>query len=148
MLSTPCPCGTGESYDDCCGPLLANVAQAATPEQLMRSRYTAFVTGDADHLRLEPAPYTPAQVSEMPAQLVAIHTDGTAATTDRVRTTIQRAVPGAVPWLGSEADAEAAAAAVRDAVAAVTIPTIGQRPPSIIATTVAPQPVAAEVPLP
>jgi 4-diphosphocytidyl-2C-methyl-D-erythritol kinase len=48
----------------------------------------------------------------------------------------------------SEADAEAAAAAVRDAVAAGTIPTIGQRPPSIIATTVAPQPVAAEVPVP
>src|SRR6478609_1494159 len=50
VLTTPCPCGTGESYDGCCGPLLANVAQAATPEQLMRSRYTAFVTGDADHL--------------------------------------------------------------------------------------------------
>lgn len=50
MLTTPCPCGTGETYDACCGPLLANVAQATTPEQLMRSRYTAFVTGDADHL--------------------------------------------------------------------------------------------------
>ena len=50
VLTTPCPCGTGESYDGCCGPMLANVAQAATPEQLMRSRYTAFVTGDADHL--------------------------------------------------------------------------------------------------
>ncbi|HSF35637.1 MAG TPA: YchJ family metal-binding protein [Nocardioides sp.] len=50
MLTTPCPCGTGETYDACCGPLLANVAQATSPEQLMRSRYTAFVTGDADHL--------------------------------------------------------------------------------------------------
>ncbi len=50
MLSTQCPCGTGETYDACCGPLLANVAQATSPEQLMRSRYTAFVTGDADHL--------------------------------------------------------------------------------------------------
>jgi SEC-C motif-containing protein len=50
VLTTPCPCGTGETYDACCGPLLANVAQATSPEQLMRSRYTAFVTGDADHL--------------------------------------------------------------------------------------------------
>ena len=50
MLTTPCPCGTGETYDTCCGPLLANVAQATTPEQLMRSRYTAFATGHADHL--------------------------------------------------------------------------------------------------
>ena len=50
MLALPCPCGTGRAYDACCGPLLANVAQATTPEQLMRSRYTAFVRGDADHL--------------------------------------------------------------------------------------------------
>ena len=45
-----CPCGTGAAYDDCCGPLLANREQAGTPEQLMRSRYTAHVRGDADHL--------------------------------------------------------------------------------------------------
>ena len=50
MPSTSCPCGSDQSYDACCGPLLANVAQATTPEQLMRSRYTAFVTGNADHL--------------------------------------------------------------------------------------------------
>ena len=48
--SGPCPCGTGSSYDECCGPLLANRAQAPSPERLMRSRYTAHVTGDADHL--------------------------------------------------------------------------------------------------
>jgi SEC-C motif-containing protein len=50
VLTTPCPCGTGKAYDACCGPLLANAAQAGTPEQLMRSRYTANVRGDADHL--------------------------------------------------------------------------------------------------
>ena len=42
LIHRRCPCGTGASYDGCCGPLLANVAQAATPEQLMRSRYTAL----------------------------------------------------------------------------------------------------------
>ena len=50
MVHEPCPCGSGASYDTCCAPLLANREQAATPEQLMRSRYTAFVLGDADHL--------------------------------------------------------------------------------------------------
>jgi predicted lysophospholipase L1 biosynthesis ABC-type transport system permease subunit len=43
----------------------------------------------------------------MPAEIVVVETDGTAATTDRVRTAIQRAVPGAVPRLGSEAATEA-----------------------------------------
>lgn len=49
-LQTTCPCGSGATYDACCGPLLANTAQATSPERLMRSRYTAHVRGDADHL--------------------------------------------------------------------------------------------------
>ncbi len=50
-LSTrPCPCGSTTAYDVCCGPLLANVEHAKTPEQVMRSRYTAYVVGDGDHL--------------------------------------------------------------------------------------------------
>ena len=49
-LQPPCPCGSGAAYDACCGPLLANAVQASSPEQLMRSRYTAYVRGDADHL--------------------------------------------------------------------------------------------------
>jgi SEC-C motif-containing protein len=44
------PCGSGTSYDACCGPLHRREAEAATAEQLMRSRYTAFVVGDTDHL--------------------------------------------------------------------------------------------------
>jgi SEC-C motif-containing protein len=49
-LQRPCPCGTGRAYDACCGPLLANTQLASSPEQLMRSRYTAHATGDGDHL--------------------------------------------------------------------------------------------------
>lgn len=67
---------------------------------------TAWLDTGTDKLSLEPAPYTPAQVADMPAQLLAIRTDGTPATTDRVRTAIQRTVPGTTPFLGSEADAE------------------------------------------
>lgn len=46
----PCPCGSAQAYGGCCGPLLAHRVQADTPERLMRSRYTAYVVGDADHL--------------------------------------------------------------------------------------------------
>jgi hypothetical protein len=68
---------------------------------------TAWIDTGTDELRLEPAPYTPAHIADLPAQLLAIQTDGTTATTDRVRTAIQRTVPGAVPWVGAEAEAEA-----------------------------------------
>jgi SEC-C motif domain protein len=45
-----CPCNSGDSYGDCCGPLHAGVSTAPTAERLMRSRYSAFVVGDADYL--------------------------------------------------------------------------------------------------
>jgi SEC-C motif-containing protein len=45
-----CPCGTGLPYAECCGPLLDGTATAATAEQLMRSRYSAFAVGDPAYL--------------------------------------------------------------------------------------------------
>jgi SEC-C motif-containing protein len=45
----PCPCGSGGRFDECCGPLLRG-EPAPTAEKLMRSRYTAFVVGDARYL--------------------------------------------------------------------------------------------------
>lgn len=53
-----CPCGRPLSFDRCCGPILAGAAEAATPEDLMRSRYTAFVRGDVAHLLRSWAPET------------------------------------------------------------------------------------------
>jgi len=46
----PCPCGSGLPYAGCCGRLHDGTANAATAEQLMRSRYSAFVVGDAAYL--------------------------------------------------------------------------------------------------
>jgi SEC-C motif-containing protein len=37
-------------YASCCGRLHLGAAQAATAEQLMRSRYSAFAVGDAAYL--------------------------------------------------------------------------------------------------
>ncbi|MCZ2858966.1 YchJ family protein [Blastococcus sp. VKM Ac-2987] len=45
-----CPCGTGLPYAECCGPRHDGTAPAATAEQLMRSRYSAFALGDAAYL--------------------------------------------------------------------------------------------------
>lgn len=44
-----CPCRSGLAFGECCGPLHAG-APAPTAAQLMRSRYAAYVTGDAAYL--------------------------------------------------------------------------------------------------
>lgn len=46
---TRCPCGTGLTYGECCGRYHSG-EPAPTAETLMRSRFTAFVTGDSDYL--------------------------------------------------------------------------------------------------
>ena len=45
-----CPCGTGRTLAQCCGPLLAQERPAENAEQLMRSRFTAHVARDFAHL--------------------------------------------------------------------------------------------------
>ena len=37
-----CPCGSGKTYQNCCEPYHTEKEIPQTPEQLMRSRYTAF----------------------------------------------------------------------------------------------------------
>lgn len=60
-----CPCGSGEPFGRCCLPLHRGEGQAATAEQLMRSRYSAYAVGDLDyiwqtwHPRTRPAALTP-----------------------------------------------------------------------------------------
>ncbi|GMA19035.1 hypothetical protein MM440_04340 [Arsenicicoccus piscis] len=48
--SGECPCGSGRPLSVCCRPIHLGQREAATPEELMRSRYTAFALGDADYL--------------------------------------------------------------------------------------------------
>ncbi len=50
QLQRPCPCGSGTTYDGCCGRLHRGAAQAETAEELMRSRYAAYAVGDLDHV--------------------------------------------------------------------------------------------------
>jgi SEC-C motif-containing protein len=48
--STRCPCGTGLTYGECCGPFLSATAQPPTAERMMRSRYTAYVVRHPGYL--------------------------------------------------------------------------------------------------
>ncbi|AOR35265.1 hypothetical protein BFF78_33105 [Streptomyces fodineus] len=50
MTSRTCPCGLPQPYDACCGRFHTGPAAAPTAELLMRSRYCAFVKGDAGYL--------------------------------------------------------------------------------------------------
>ena len=45
-----CPCSSGDSYDECCGPFHRGDAWPLTSERLMRSRYAAFALGDSAYL--------------------------------------------------------------------------------------------------
>lgn len=44
-MNNKCRCNSNQDFHDCCGRFLSGNQSAATPEQLMRSRYTAFALG-------------------------------------------------------------------------------------------------------
>ena len=50
MNSISCPCGSGIEYSKCCYPVVSGTEKARTAEQLMRSRYSAYVNQDVDYL--------------------------------------------------------------------------------------------------
>lgn len=47
----PCPCGSKRTYTECCGPVIDGSRAAATAEELMRSRYSAYAMKEIDFLR-------------------------------------------------------------------------------------------------
>ncbi len=47
---TRCPCGSDKEYATCCGQFIDDEGLPSKPEELMRSRYTAFVQGNSDYL--------------------------------------------------------------------------------------------------
>lgn len=46
-----CPCGSQKIFSACCKPYLDNKEAAPTAEALMRSRYSAYVVQNVDHLQ-------------------------------------------------------------------------------------------------
>ena len=45
-----CPCGSDTPYKQCCAPIIKGKVLAPTAEALMRSRYSAYATGEIEHL--------------------------------------------------------------------------------------------------
>lgn len=45
-----CHCGSGLAYSDCCNPVISGAQTAATAEQLMRARYSAYVGVEMDFI--------------------------------------------------------------------------------------------------
>lgn len=48
--TSACPCKSGATFRDCCGPFLRGAASPPTAEKLMRSRFTAFAVGATDYV--------------------------------------------------------------------------------------------------
>lgn len=46
-----CPCGSAKTYASCCGLYLEKKELPQTPEQLMRSRYTAYSLARTDYIK-------------------------------------------------------------------------------------------------
>ncbi|MEO5336833.1 MAG: YchJ family protein [Magnetospirillum sp. WYHS-4] len=70
MTTISCPCGSGQGFDTCCGPLIAG-APAPTAEALMRSRYSAFVHRTFDYLERTHAPEIQGDFSRSAAESLA-----------------------------------------------------------------------------
>jgi SEC-C motif-containing protein len=47
---TLCPCGSNKTYPDCCGKFISGQMLPTTPEELMRSRYTAYTHANIDYI--------------------------------------------------------------------------------------------------
>ena len=45
-----CPCGSNAAYEQCCLPLIRGEREAATAEQVMRARYSAYVGKEMEYI--------------------------------------------------------------------------------------------------
>lgn len=45
-----CPCDSDKSYSECCEPYISGNKIPETPEELMRSRYTAYAQANTDYI--------------------------------------------------------------------------------------------------
>lgn len=45
-----CPCGSGKTLDHCCDMFISGQQLPTTPEELMRSRYTAYTQANVEYI--------------------------------------------------------------------------------------------------
>lgn len=59
-----CPCGSTKTYAECCEPIIAGTRAAETPEELMRSRYSAYAKAEVEHIIKTTSPKQREQLDE------------------------------------------------------------------------------------
>lgn len=69
-----CFCGSEKNFEACCAPLIRQQTPAPTAETLMRSRYSAYVTGAGEYLV---ATTVPAKQVPADAELIRSHASQT-----------------------------------------------------------------------
>ncbi|WP_371185352.1 YchJ family protein [Thalassotalea maritima] len=50
MTNNLCPCGSNRPFSECCSPIIDGLLKPNHSEALMRSRYTAYVLGNAQYV--------------------------------------------------------------------------------------------------
>jgi SEC-C motif domain protein len=50
-MTIKCPCGSNNSYDNCCGQFILHHQIPSSALQLMRSRYTAYTQGNISYIQ-------------------------------------------------------------------------------------------------
>ena len=65
-----CPCGSNFPFTDCCGPLIRGTAFADTAEDLMRSRFTAFIQKNWEYLVITSHPEEKKEMARLGPELV------------------------------------------------------------------------------
>ncbi|MFK7794767.1 MAG: YchJ family protein [Gammaproteobacteria bacterium] len=65
-MNSLCPCGKAKPLDQCCGLFHSGKQYAKTPEQLMRSRYSAYALGGLGEYLLNT--WHPAMVKDLKAE--------------------------------------------------------------------------------
>ena len=59
-----CPCASGKTYGECCGPILGGERKADTAVELMRARYSAYAVGNVEFLYASSGPEARSEFDE------------------------------------------------------------------------------------
>ena len=59
-----CPCGSGLTFGDCCGPIIAGEKKAPSAEAVMRARYSAYATEQVKYLKTSATKSVQAEFNE------------------------------------------------------------------------------------
>ena len=59
-----CPCASGKTYGECCGPILSGERKADTAVELMRARYSAYAVGNVEFLYASSGPEARSEFDE------------------------------------------------------------------------------------